>query len=137
MHIILVLNRPSQLPPENESEEQAHFCCLRSAVSDPSLREASPHGVLFGAQIMLAFRAPLRRPSWDLLSRLKFLPKRDLRGSSSTLNTGRVLRSSSTPSWGWLGRHPLLREACPGSPLRRSNNADIPRFSSTPLLGLT
>lgn len=32
---------------------------------------------------------------------------------------------------------PLLREAGPGSPLRRSNNADIPRFSSTPLLGLT
>lgn len=32
---------------------------------------------------------------------------------------------------------PLLREACPGTPLRRSNNADIPCFPSTPLLGLT
>lgn len=44
MHIILVLTGASQLPPEDESEEQVHFFGLGSAVSDPSLREASPQG---------------------------------------------------------------------------------------------
>lgn len=44
MHIILALTSPSQLPPENESEEQVNFFCLPLAVSDPSLREASPQG---------------------------------------------------------------------------------------------
>lgn len=44
MQIILVLTGPSQLPVEDESEEQVHFFGLGSAVSDPFPREASSQG---------------------------------------------------------------------------------------------
>lgn len=111
---LLGLTRPSQIPPKEK-----------------------PPGVLLDAQKMLGPRAPLRRPSWDWLSRLKFLPERSPRGPSSTLRKclDSALFFNVPPGPDSAFSNSSLREAT-GGPLRRPKNAGTPRPSSTPLFGL-